>query len=111
MLTDIPATAVGTDGVVVLQQEYSTHFTSMANRTFRTKSGNPGYIFGRRLAVGTLQITATGLEFSDLGVLGSIEDGACTNTMKNMVHNYVKCSCQVSATGKLWLECSLWLLA
>lgn len=85
VLTDIPATAVGTDGVVVLQQEYSTHFTSMANRTFRTKSGNPGYIFGRRLAVGTLQITATGLEFSDLGVLGSIEDGACTNTMKNMV--------------------------
>ena len=32
MLTDIPATAVGTDGVVVLQQEYSTHFTSMAKR-------------------------------------------------------------------------------
>ena len=59
MLTDVPMRAGDDDDLVVLRQEYSLRFQSAdafdhsrANLVNRSKSGNPGYIFGRPVLAG-----------------------------------------------------------
>jgi hypothetical protein len=78
VLTDIPATVMDEDGLVVFQQEYSIEFRSETDVPRSMKSGNPGYIFGRPIPVMPHRI-------GYLGVLGAIADEACTDQKINMV--------------------------
>lgn len=92
VLADVPLEASNSYGHVVLEQEFSILFQSvgqiprsqsLANFINRSKSGNPGYIFGRPLLAGTsLQATdeqnvvipgVRGLE-----LLGADASGSCS---------------------------------
>uniref|UniRef100_A0A7S3K434 Tectonic domain-containing protein n=1 Tax=Aureoumbra lagunensis TaxID=44058 RepID=A0A7S3K434_9STRA len=59
LLTDIPQSANNDDNIIIIRQYYSVGFRSQAaiarsqaNIVNRTRSGNPGYLFGRPLLAG-----------------------------------------------------------
>jgi len=94
VLTDVPLAASNKDGWIILQQEFSVRFQSVgdilrskaaANIINRTKSGNPGYIFGRPLLAGNL-VSATvengvvSARQDGLQLLGADTDGTCTSS-------------------------------
>mmetsp|Transcript_34062 Transcript_34062/g.104609 ORF Transcript_34062/g.104609 Transcript_34062/m.104609 type:complete len:147 (-) Transcript_34062:648-1088(-) len=92
--------ANGGGDFVVIQQEYSVGFESatnvarsnkMANVINRTKSGNPGYIFGRPVLLGSSRSTTIGLSVispkaQGLELLGSVADGVCAASRGHTVN-------------------------
>lgn len=93
MLTDVPLAASNDDGMIVLQQEHSVRFQgisnvrreqTLANLINRTKSGNPGYIFGRPVLAGhsilaTSELHVVSSRIHGLQLLGADLDGTCTD--------------------------------
>ena len=113
MLTDVPLAASNDDGKIVLQQEYSVEFQdvsnsprNLANLINRSKSGNPGYIYGRPVLAGhaiaaTSHLDAVSPRARGLQLLGADNDGTCTDAATerakhpesrslNVLHHYYK---------------------
>jgi len=113
VLTDVPLAASNDDGKIVLQQEYSVEFQdvsnsprNLANLINRSKSGNPGYIYGRPVLAGhaiaaTSQLDAVSPRARGLQLLGADNDGTCTDAATerakhpesrslNVLHHYYK---------------------
>ena len=98
VLTDIPVKGGNENGVIVFQQEYSIHFQSdtkvtqstLGNLINRTKSGNPGYIFGRAVLGGKLlspnaDFDVISSRTGGLVLFGASGDGTCANSAENLV--------------------------
>lgn len=97
VLTDVPLAASNDDGKIVLQQEYSVEFQdvsnsprNLANLINRSKSGNPGYIYGRPVLAGhaiaaTSQLDAVSPRARGLQLLGADNDGTCTDAATERV--------------------------
>ena len=92
------------DGLIVLQQDYSVRFQNAdalprttANLVNRSRSGNPGYIFGRPVLAGeivktTAEQNVISARSDGLKLFGAVGDGLCTISNNYMVH----CDCSLS---------------
>jgi len=102
VLTDVSLEASNSYNQVVLEQEFSILFQSvgyiprsqsLANFINRSKSGNPGYVFGRPLLAGT-SIQATGElnvvlpEVRGLELLGADASGTCSGLTSHKVSSW-----------------------